>query len=147
MIRDHLFSGIGVGEQAFRDVYPAYAIPGTETVMHSHNIFMQIALELGIIGLLIFVFILVMYMQKAFRCVGYRRNESKSRITVSAGFAGIVGACVAGFTDHIWYNYRVFLIFWIVVALTMAFARIDERERFKENARFVNNSRSADLDL
>ena len=147
MICDHLLSGIGVGEYAFREVYPAYAVSGTETVMHSHNIFLQIALELGIFGLIVFALILISYMQKTLRCVGHKNNDSKSRITVSAGFAGIVGACVAGITDHIWYNYRVFIIFWIVFALTMAFVRIDERERLKESANFVNNSRSADLDI
>ena len=66
---------------------------------------------------------------------------------ISAGFAGIVGALVAGFTDHIWYNYRVFLIFWIVVAITMSFVKINEKERLKENAWMSNNFKSAGIDI
>lgn len=147
IIGDNLFWGIGVGESAFKDIYPSYAISGTETVMHSHNIFLQIALELGIMGIIVFAVIMFMYMQKTFFSVKFRGPESRSKKMISAGFAGIVGALVAGFTDHIWYNYRVFLIFWIVVAITMSFVKINEKERLKENAWMSNNFKSAGIDI
>lgn len=147
MICDNLLRGIGVGESAFKEVYPSYAVSGTESVMHSHNLFLQIALEVGIFGLIVFAIILFMYMQRTFYAVRFRNHDSKSRVMIAAGFAGIVGAAVSGLTDHIWYNYRVFLIFWIVLALTMSFVKIDQKERLKENAGSASNIRSADIDI
>jgi uncharacterized membrane protein len=66
---------------------------------------------------------------------------------IAAGIASITGALVVGLTDHIWYNYRVFLIFWVVMALTVALTKINEREKAKREANEINNSRSSDLDI
>lgn len=147
MIFDKLFLGIGVGESAFREVYPIYAVPGTETVAHSHSLFLQIMLEIGVLGALVFALIMIMYMQKCFITVKTRNNKSKAKMMISAGFASIVGALVVGFTDHIWYNYRVFLIFWMVIGLTVALTKINEKERAKEEAAVICNNRSADLEI
>jgi hypothetical protein len=43
---------------------------------------------------------------------------------VSAAIAGITGALVHGVVDHIWYNYRVFFMFWVVAAVICAYANV-----------------------
>lgn len=40
---------------------------------------------------------------------------------VSAGFCGIVAMLAAGIFENIWYNYRIFFIFWVLIALTVAY--------------------------
>ena len=149
MIGDYFWTGIGVGENAFKNVYSGYAVSGTETVMHSHSLFLQIIVELGIIGLAVFLLVMLMFSQKCFAGVKERRRGSKSRLMISAGYASVCGALVAGITDHIFYNYRVFLVFWIFVGLTVALTKINEKEKSKvSEARKVNSSsRSADLDI
>lgn len=147
MIGDNLISGIGVGESAFKNMYALYAVSGTETVMHSHNLYFEIALSLGVIGLIVFVCVIIMYAQKCFADITTRKTDSKSRIMISAGISGIMGALVMGLVDYIWYNYRVFLIFWAVIALTVALTKINENENSKENARHIGNAKSADLDI
>lgn len=52
-----------------------------------------------------------------------------------------------GLTDYVWYDYRVFLIFWAVMALTIALARINEKERKKELAGISNGARSVELEI
>jgi O-antigen ligase len=147
MIADNLFGGIGVGESAFGKVYPFYALEGTEGVMHSHSIYLQILLALGIIGALVFGLIIISYIQKCFVTLKYKDNKRRSKSMIAAGIASITGALVVGLTDHIWYNYRVFLIFWVVMALTVALTKINEREKAKREANEINNSRSSDLDI
>lgn len=147
MIGDHWLTGIGVGESAFKNTYALYAVSGTETVMHSHSLYLQILLELGIFGFIIFALVMFMYVQKCFTNVMIKNKESKSRIMISAGFAGIMGTLVMGLTDYVWYNYRVFLIFWAVMALTVALMKINEKERAKESASIVNNVKNVDLDI
>jgi len=36
---------------------------------------------------------------------------------------GIIAFLVMGFTDYVWYNYRVFLMFWIMCGVAVASAR------------------------
>ena len=147
MIWDNLLGGIGVGESAFKNSYGAYAVPGTETVMHSHNLYLEITLQLGLIGLILFGVAMFAFIQKSFICIRSREQSSKSRTMIAAGLAGIAGALTMGLTDYIWYNYRVFLIFWAVVALNAALVRINEKQLAKENAGAVNNLKSVDTDI
>ena len=147
MIKDHLFTGIGVGESAFSEVYPIYAYSGTETVMHSHNLFIEITVQLGIVGLLVFSMVLFFYFQKCFGAIAMNKNDGKARSTIVAGIASIVGALTMGLTDHIWYNYRVFFLFWAVIALTCAMIRANDGELERERIKTVNSSQSANLDI
>ncbi len=144
MIRDHLFPGIGVGEGPWKVVYPDYTLPGIEQAPHSHNLFMQITVEMGIVAL--FVFLAVLFL--SYRCgfsffskLSYskdvdpsdllspgpdtRRADVKTTLRLaSAGpLCGIFGVMIQGLTDYSWYNYRVFLLFWLVLGLGVSFAK------------------------
>lgn len=147
MIKDNLISGIGVGESAFKANYPRYATPGTEGVMHSHNLLLEISAELGIVALIVFVIITIMFTQKCLSGISKKQRSSKSRVMIIAGFSSIFGALVMGITDYIWYNYRVFLLFWAVVGLTIALIKINEKQRAKELASIVNECESAELEI
>ena len=35
-------------------------------------------------------------------------------------FGGVLAILIQGMTDYIWYNYRIFLLFWMVVGLGIA---------------------------
>ncbi len=147
MIYDNLLGGIGVGESAFKSSYGEYAVAGTETVMHSHNLFLEIILELGIVGFILFAAIMICYVQKSFSSIRTKPHGSRSRVMIAAGLSGIAGALTMGLTDYVWYNYRVFLIFWAVLALNAALIRINEKELAKEEASITMNMKSVDTDI
>lgn len=147
MIGDHLISGVGVGEEAFKNAYVLYAVSGTEAAVHSHNLYLQVLLELGIVGIVILALIVVMFAQRCSSEISDLKRGSKTRIMISAGFSGISGVLIMGLTDYVWYDYRVFLIFWAVMALTVALARINEKERKKELAGISNGARSVELEI
>ena len=148
MIKDYFFTGIGVGESAFSEIYPIYSYSGTETVMHSHNLFIEITVQLGIVGLLVLLIILFFYAQKCLETIKVReKTDARVRSTVVAGFSSIIGALTMGLTDHIWYNYRVFLLFWSVIALTCALIRINNNALDREKMNMTNNNQYASLDI
>lgn len=147
MIGDHLISGVGVGEEAFKNAYVLYAVSGTEAAVHSHNLYLQVILELGIVGIVILALVMIMFAQRCSSEISNLKRGSKTRIMISAGFSGICGVLVMGLTDYVWYDYRVFLIFWAVMALTVALARINEKERKKELAGISNGARSVELEI
>ena len=62
-VEDNLLGGIGFGNEAFRAVYPRYAYAGIEAAEHSHSLYLQLLLALGIIGILVFAIILFLCFQ------------------------------------------------------------------------------------
>ena len=145
MIRDFP-AGIGVGEGAFGYMYPAYTYAGMESAPHSHSIYFQTALEIGVIGILIFLVLLFFFSQSAFE---YTSNSSdkRSRLMSNAGFCGIVAALVQGCADYIWYNYRVFFIFWVIIGIVCAYRRIGFDSEKSETRQYDENSAELDMKL
>jgi len=144
MIKDNFSSGIGIGEGAFTVVYPKYSLAGIESAPHSHNLFLQIIVEIGIFGLIIFLAAMIIYMQNNFslyKKLGDNIKYTETKLLSAAGFCGIVSVLIQGMTDYIWYNYRVFFVFWLVVALTIAVRRCAMLEWTERN----EDDTSADL--
>lgn len=130
MLRDNVFGGIGVGEGAFSDVYMKYSLAGIESAPHSHNLFLQIIVELGIAALLVFIFAMIMCTREVL--VFYRYSEDiprKTKLLSCSFICGIAAVMLQGMTDYIWYNYRVFCIFWLLIGIGTAVARINERSK------------------
>lgn len=119
MLKDTWWYGIGIGEGAFRAVYPAYALPGIETAPHSHNLYLQIITETGAISLISFLLFVIILAQ----CVlTFSKNAvSRPNKTIAIGLlCGIIAFLIQGMTDYVWYNYRIFLLFWLLAGLTIA---------------------------
>jgi len=132
MLDNFSITGIGIGEGAFKEVYPAYSLSGIETAPHSHNLFLQINVEVGIIGVLLFCFILFLFAQKCFSYLRYVSLKNTKTYALGA-FCSILAIAVQGLTDYSWYNYRIFLLFWIVCGLLSAITKIKpEKENFYE---------------
>ena len=124
MLADHYLGGIGVGESAFSHIYPIYAYAGTAITAHSHNLFLELAVELGVMGLAVFLLLSFMIAQRGFGCIKQNSENKRAVSAVSAAIAGFSGALVHGVVDHIWYNYRVFFIFWVAAAFICACANV-----------------------
>lgn len=168
MIYDNAFSGIGVGEGAWNKLYPLYAFQGVETAPHSHNLYLQIWLEIGIVGLLAFLVFIFLIYQSGFslfsklsdsafitsldiappvqldsdkvsgadRNKEIKRAKNQLRISTAAPLCGLFAVLVQGMTDYSWYNYRLFLMFWLVCGLAVSYARnglnmINDRQAFE----------------
>ena len=43
-----------------------------------------------------------------------------SRLMIFAGGFGALAMLIQGFTDNVWYNYRIFLLFWVLIGLMSA---------------------------
>ena len=127
MLSDHWVVGVGVGECAFRSVYVEYALPGIGTAMHSHSLYLQILCSLGIVGLLVFGVAMLLWLRQALHYVRYGRLRAP-RWIVLAGIAGIAALLVMGLFDDVWYNYRIYMLFWTVMGLVTAQLRVGEND-------------------
>ncbi len=133
LLSEHGLSGIGISVDVFQKIYPRYALSGIESAPHSHNLYLQIAVECGVFGLILFLIFLFTYVKHTFTHCS-KPYSDRSRITVAAIFCATLAILAQGFTDHIWYNYRVFLFFWLCIGLCVASTRImreEERSRME----------------
>lgn len=118
MLSDVSPYGIGIGEGAFATMYPSYALRGIETAPHSHSLYLQILTELGISGaVMFFIFIFILVQMNLSHITS--PDSQNSKITEVGIFCGLVAFLVQGVTDYVWYNYRIFLMFWITVGLSV----------------------------
>ena len=125
--KEHFLGGIGFGPEAFSKIYPNYAFSGIEAAEHSHSLLLQILIAMGIGGLLAFLIFVFFYFQKTLEYVKNPKNNSV-KFYVVAAVSAVAAALIMGVFDYVWYNYRVFYIFWIVVAIGCAFVKTGNYE-------------------
>lgn len=126
MAQDYWVSGIGLGTQAFKAIYPKYSLAAAYA-HHSHNIYLQILLEMGVAGALIFSLIIIVFIRAMLAHQGKAKDRFLAAIMIAA-CTGMAGYLLQGVVENVWYNYRVLLTFWVVLAVGMCALRIDEGE-------------------
>lgn len=129
MLKDYWFCGIGPGSDAFNLVYPEYAYNAI-TAPHSHNLFLQITCDTGVCGIFVFLVILVAFYRMMFTAI-HREADRTMKLYQIGGVSALTGFLVESMTDYTFYNYRVLLLFWALLALCVVFTRLG---RHKEAA-------------
>ncbi|MBO5023810.1 MAG: O-antigen ligase family protein [Clostridia bacterium] len=127
MLSDTWMYGIGIGTEAFASVYPRYALAGTEVAPHSHSLYLQITTEMGVFALAMFLLFCITFIGMVLSTL---KNSSvkKLKLTLLGIFCGVCAFLIQGFTDYVWYNYRIFLLFWAIVGLGAALVNICKDE-------------------
>ena len=139
MLKTYWIGGIGMGEAAFHEVYPFYSYNAV-IAPHSHNTFLQLTVEAGIVALIVFIALNAIFLKKLHGV--YRLDDKKSlnSTTALAIGAGIVGFLVQSMFDYTFYNYRVMCIFFMLMAIGTALWAIADREAKKADAGSVNKN-------
>ena len=145
-IKDYFWSGAGYGASAYAEIYPQYAYAGIEAVEHSHNLFLQILFSVGIFGLLVFLAVLFLFAQKNFEFFKVSK-DAKLKLMASAAFSAVFTALIIGMFDYVWYNFRLLLMFWIMMAISCAYIRFGDREAMREHVINDYTPESASLDM
>lgn len=127
MLKDYWFSGVGLGETSFNTIYPLYSYNNIQAP-HSHNLFLQIVSQFGILGLIMFLGVVYNFYKEATISMLKKKN-----ILLAGILAGMTGFFLESMFDYTWYNYRVILIFWMVLAFGIVASKLGENESGKEN--------------
>lgn len=127
MIGDNPIFGIGWG--AYGMVYPAYDFfvqdAGTK-IFHAHNMYLHIAAEIGIPGLLVFLTIMFGHLKMAREIAGSASNRWLAGLMLGI-MAAFMGIAVSGFTDYILFNIQLSMLFWLMCAITIVTYQICQR--------------------
>jgi len=116
--------GVGMGPVAFALVYQIYAHELAMNAMHSHNLFLQIWIELGIFGIIAFIVLMFTTIKgAAVTAINTKDNEIKYYAIGAA--SGLVAVLAMGFVEYIWFYPRVNLTFWIVIGICAGISRLE----------------------
>ena len=124
--QDFFFTGIGMGtfSLVIPILYPYFTI--TNPLPHAHNLFLQVAVDLGIFGLIAFVGMVVGTAVLVGRAIRYFHNHNihTAAWVLRGGAAGLVAALVHGTVDAVTWNTRPAFLAWALWGLVVGIALI-----------------------
>lgn len=128
MIKDHPILGIGPGDNNFMAEYPQYMHPQafpTSRYHNAHNFYLQVAVEMGILGFLAFFSLILATVWAAWKA--YRAALVLGEPELAGFLLGILGAFAAlgvyGLVSHR-FEKEVALYFWTYGALAVYVSRV-----------------------
>lgn len=127
MLRDYWLCGVGLGSEAFNLIYPFYSYSGI-VAPHSHNLYLQIITENGVMGILVFLILIIVYYRSVISSAVKCRDKMLKAVIIGLA-AGMFGYLVQGMFDNVWYNYRIVFMFYIIISLTECAVNIAVTER------------------
>ena len=127
-LQDFPFTGVGLG--AFRRVvnvlYPLFLVPPDADIAHSHNMFLQVGVDLGLFGLIGYVGLLVVAAVSAWQVAVARRGCEG--IVALGALAALIGFHVYGLADALALGSKPSLVFWVTLGLLAALSAPVEAE-------------------
>lgn len=118
MLRDYWITGVGLGSKTVSLIYQRYKSFGLTTVAHTHNLFVQLWLEAGILSILSFIMFMFRLAKNSYIKINKFKN-SKQSLIISASLASTLGILVMGLADYVWFYNRIFLMFWINISMVL----------------------------
>lgn len=124
MIRDRPFLGIGPGNNAFNSVYPLYQQPRF-TALSAYSIFLEVAVEVGFIGFLCFLWLLVVTFSQGVQQLGrLRALANPDGFWLVGAISTLSGMLAHGLVDTVWYRPEVSTLWWLAIAIVASFYRL-----------------------
>jgi putative inorganic carbon (hco3(-)) transporter len=132
MIRDFPFTGIGMG--SFEDIadllYPFFMFQSGQ-IVHAHNLFLQIAVDLGLPGFIAWMSIFLLVILSALEV--FRVGEALKNEWFTGVGAGLLGSQLAltihGLTDAVtWGMVRPAPLVWVIWGLAISFVIFQRKQ-------------------
>ena len=121
MIKDRPVIGIGPGNIAFNKIYPLYQRPNF-TALSAYSVFLEIAVETGLIGFFCFLWLLVVTFNSGFMQLRrLRLQRNVEGLWLIGGIVALVGMLGHGLVDTVWYRPQVNTIWWLMVGLVASY--------------------------
>lgn len=134
-IQDFPFTGCGLGtfRRVVQILYPLFLVGPERDIAHAHNVFLQVALDLGLPGLIAYLAILGIVGATCWRYA--RHGGPLVRSTALGLMAGMVGLHVYGLADALTLGSKPGVAFWFALGLSAALPRVAaERTRNEDNS-------------
>lgn len=130
MIKDYWTTGVGLGSAGFMNIYPKYSVVDSHTAPHSHMQFMEMLIELGIVGFVIYVCFTFVILRRFFK--NSHCEDVLVRNVITAAAAAMAGIILIGFFEYCWFYPRVMFAFFVCVGVGMAAVNLAKKGKTSE---------------
>ena len=130
LLKDYFLSGIGIGSEAFLEVYPDYAHFFAAKAPHSHMLYMELLIELGVIGISSFLIYMFSTLRKGFAVLN--KSDKFMKCITAASISAFCGISFTACVEYIWFYPRVMFVFWMVAGILMCSVRLSENKTDKK---------------
>lgn len=128
IIKDNPLAGVGLGHLPFKQTFEMYI--RTMPTYHAHNTYLEIAAELGIPGLIAFLFLLFVVFK--YGILSLINGENRYIKIMAAGvFAGLGGLLAHGAVENVIYLTRIIVYFWILIGFILVLMKIKKQEEIQ----------------
>ena len=127
---ENLLGGIGSADGVFGAVYDNATSVGAAAT-NAQSLYIQIGVELGITGLICFLFAAVLIVMKTVSGARYGVSSEK-KLCSGALAAGMCAALFSGLSNCIWVDGRMFLLFWMFAGAASVYPMRGEVRREPE---------------
>ena len=124
LIRAHWETGVGLGRKAFSRVFYTHMI-NSNTVPHSHNLYLQTVSEFGILGLAVFCWLFIAVLRIGLKLSAAGRDWIRS---INAGvMAAFAGFFIHSMVDYFLWYYKLGIMLWLLVAIVITLDKLAPR--------------------
>ena len=119
MLQDFPYTGVGLGmfDKVAHVLYPFFLIGPDAVVVHAHNVYLQVGVDLGLPGLVAYVGLITAACVAAWQ--SSRRARSRDTRMIAVGLlGGIVAYHVYGLTDAMTLGAKPGVFLWAIMGLT-----------------------------
>lgn len=121
-------TGIGLGPLTFSERFPEYAQGlAKKGVYHSQMLYMELDLEMGLLGLVSFLWLMGRTVKRAAARI-YTEKRAELRFALIACCSAFLGIAVCCCFEYIWFYPRVLFAFFILLGLTLGAIRMSEEK-------------------
>ncbi len=123
-------TGVGLGTDAtWAALHELPPMEDGNFALHSHNNYMQLCAEMGIVGVTAYTLALLGRVKNAFAAAALASGELRPLAAAAAG--SMLGIMVMGLVDYTWYYPRSMFVFWFlygVMTVCHRLARVESGE-------------------
>lgn len=127
ILSDYFFTGIGIGTDAVTKIVPRYFQYTEYIPPHSHNLYFQLTLETGLIGIASYIVYILSLLKKSVVLMYHSKNNLYRSILL-AGIMSIISISIVSFVEYVWFYPRVMIVFWILCGVIMSSIYLQEKE-------------------
>jgi len=128
IIKDYWLTGLGLGNETLLKVSKNYYVFVSKGSIpsHSHNLYLQIWIEMGIFGITSFLAFILSTVKKSIKSLVTPEDDGVKNVLI-AGLASLAGILANGMIEYVWFDRRVMLFFWVAVGIILAAMAIRAR--------------------
>lgn len=127
MIRDFGLTGIGLGPGNFTPLYASYCDPNASVAQHSHMLYLEVWLEMGLLGIVSFLCMYLGLIRRAIRTA--KKADPLLKQILIACVSSLVGVSFVCAAEYIWFYPRVMFAFFILMGVTLSAIKLAEESR------------------